>query len=213
MFAGFGAIISKMFDILKTHHIVMFFSCILLCCPSADLRVQVVAVFVMQFQQPSHMIDTGDQFSSAFQLVFHAQFFQQFLRTYLYAVAQTYGTDLCVSLHIAGQHRHRVSVVQKQGVRAGFFHISGKFFHHRDSTKCTHDTADPQCICDSLTQTVFFRDLKVGDGARIIAAYLDRIHYKVGIPQSLFSVFHTEIGFDRCSGLVDILIDRAEDDL
>ena len=37
--------------------------------------------------------------------------------TYLYAVAQTYGTDLCVSLHIAGQHRHRVSVVQKQGVR------------------------------------------------------------------------------------------------
>ena len=144
MFAGLGAVISQMFDVLKTHHIVMFFSCILLCCPSADLRVQVVAVFVMQFQQPSHMIDTGDQFSSAFQLVFHPQFFQQFLRTYLYAMAQTYGTDLCVSLHIAGQHRHRVGVVEEKRVRADRLHILGEMKKAIDGPRAELSKYAPQ---------------------------------------------------------------------
>ena len=51
------------------------------------------------------MVNTGNEFGSALQLILHAKILQKALRTYLNAVAETDGFDLRVALHITGQDR------------------------------------------------------------------------------------------------------------
>ena len=66
VFTGFCTIISQMFDIFETNHIIMFFCCILFSCTSSDFWIQIVAIFVTDIQQPSHMVDTCDCFVTSF---------------------------------------------------------------------------------------------------------------------------------------------------
>ena len=77
--AGLCAVICKVFDLFKTNHVVMFLCCIHLCCSSADLRIQIIAVLILDVQQPCHMVDTRNGLHTAFQLVLHIQLFKQLL--------------------------------------------------------------------------------------------------------------------------------------
>ena len=205
---GLCAIVSKMTDILITHHVLMLLTGgILLLGNSADLRIQIISVLVVDLKEPRHVVDTCDQLSTSLNLVFHSHSLKKLLGTYLYAVAETYRADLCETLHIAGKHCHRVGVVQEQSVRADLFHVARKFFQNRNGTKCTHDSADSQGICDCLFDAVFLRDLKVCYGAWLIAAYLDGINYKVRITKCIFTVLCTKIGLDHCAVLVYVVVD------
>ena len=128
-------------------------------------------------------------------------------------MAKTYCAHLCVPLHIAGEHCHRIGVIQKQSVGADLFHVSCKLFHHRNGSQRTHNAADSQGICNGLAQPVFLGNLKVCDGAGIIASHLDGIYYKIRIPQRVFSVLHAQISRDICPSLVYIFVDSIQDDL
>ena len=205
---GLCAVVSKMTDVLVTYHILMLLAGgILLLGDSADLRVQVVSVFVMDLKKPCHVVDTCDQLGTSLKLVFHSHSLKKFLGADLNAVAETYGADLCETLHIAGEHCHRVGVVQEQSVRADLFHIPCELFQNRNGTKCTHDTTNSQGICDSLFDAVFLRDLKVCYCTWLIAAYLNGIDYEVCITKCIFTVLSTEICFDHCAILIYVVVD------
>ncbi len=51
----------------------MLFRKILFKSPLPDFRVKVVAVLIINFQKPAHIVDAGNDFPAAFQNVFHAQ--------------------------------------------------------------------------------------------------------------------------------------------
>ena len=157
------------------------------------------------------MIDTCYGFSSSFQFIFHSQFFQQSFRTYLYTVAKTYCSNLGITLHISGEHGHRIGIIQKQSIGTNFFHIPCKLFQNRNGSKGSHDTADSQCISYRLTKAVFFRYFKICYCTGFIATDLDSIHNKIRIPQSIFSVFLAQISRNLCSSFIYISIDSAQD--
>ena len=205
---GLCTIVSKMTDILITHHVLMLLTGgILLLGNSADLRIQIISVFVVDLKEPCHVVDTCDQLCTSLNLVFHSHSLKKLLGADLNAVTEAYSTDLCKTLHIAGKHCHRVGVVQKQSVRADFFHIPGKLFQNRNGTKCTHDSADSQGICDSLFNAVFLRDLKICNCAWLISAYLNGVDYEICISKCIFTVLGTEISFDHCAVLVYVVVD------
>ena len=205
---GLCTIVSKMTDILITHHVLMLLTGgILLLGNSADLRIQIISVFVVDLKEPCHVVDTCDQLCTSLNLVFHSHSLKKLLGADLNAVTKAYGTDLCETLHIAGKHCHRVGVVQEQSVRADFFHIPCELFQNRNGTKCTHDTTNSQGICDSLFDAVFLRDLKVCYCTWLIAAYLNGIDYEVCITKCIFTVLSTEICFDHCAILIYVVVD------
>ena len=71
--AGLGAVVAELVDVVEAHHVVVLFAGVLLFCPAAHLGVQVVAVFVIELQQPPHVVNAGDELFSPLQLVLHPQ--------------------------------------------------------------------------------------------------------------------------------------------
>ncbi len=70
MFTGFCAVVAKTADILEANHIMMFFQFVLEQGQPANLRVQVLAVLILDLQQPAHVVDSGDQFLPLVQVFF-----------------------------------------------------------------------------------------------------------------------------------------------
>ena len=158
------------------------------------------------------MVNASDIVRGAFQLVFHSQTLQKSFSADLNAVAKAYGSDFRISLHVAAENCHRVSVIQEKGVGADLFHIPCKAFHYGNGTESAHDAANSQRITDSLLQAVFLGNFKISYGAGLIATYLNGIYNKVSVTQRFFSVFHTKIGFDNRSVFVYIMVDSLQDD-
>ena len=77
MLAGLCTVISQMTDIFITHHILMLFTAVLLGRAFFYFRIQIISVFVPDFQQPCHVVNTCNQFLPALQLILHIQPFQQ----------------------------------------------------------------------------------------------------------------------------------------
>ena len=142
------------------------------------------------------MVDTGDQFFAAFQLIFHTQFLQQVLGANLYAVAQTNGLHAGVALHVTGQHSHGIGVVQKQCIGTYLFHVTGEISHNRNGTQGAHNTADTQGIADGLAQTVFLRHFKVDNGTGVVQTNLNGVNYEVSTAQGLFTVLNAQVALD-----------------
>jgi len=146
------------------------------------------------------MVDTGDQLLATLQLILHAQLLQKMLGADLDTVAQAYGFDAGVALHVACQHCHGVGVVKKPCIGADLFHIVRKALHHRDGTQCAHNAADAQGVGDGLAQAILFRHFKVGYGAGLIETHLNGVYHIVSASQGVLAVFHAAVGFD--GGLV-----------
>ena len=125
-------------------------------------------------------------------------------------MAKADGLYIGVALHEAGQHGHGVGVVQEPGVGADSLHILGKIGQHGDGTQGAEDTADAQGIGDGLTQTVLLGDLKIGDGAGIVAAHLNGVDHKIGTAQSIAAVSNAQILADLGTTLVDVLIENGD---
>ena len=126
-------------------------------------------------------------------------------------MAETDGFDLRVALHITGQDRHGIGIIEEKGIRADLLHISRKALQHRNCAKSSHNSADSKGVGDGLLKAIFLRNLKICDCAGLITAYLDGIYNKCCIPQGVFSVFHAEISFDDGSFLVYVLVDGGKD--
>ena len=139
------------------------------------------------------MVDAGDQLPAAFQLVLHAQLFQQLFRADLHTVAQTHGLNAGVALHIAAEHGHGVGVVQEQRVGAYFPHILGEIVHHGDGAQGAHDATDAQRIADGLSKAVLLGHLKVDNGAGVIQAHLNGVDDETRAAQSFLAVFHAQM--------------------
>ena len=142
------------------------------------------------------MVDAGDLLQRIAHILIHAHILQQTGGADLHAVAQTNGLHTGVALHVAGQHGHGVGVVEQPCVGADLFHILGKIRHDGNSTQSAEDTADAQGVGDGLTQTVFLGDLKVDDGAGLVATHLDGVDHKLGATERLLAVLHTQVSLD-----------------
>ena len=73
------------------------------------------------------MVDSCDLVARALKFIRHVKILKQTFKTDLNAVAKTDSLDLCVSLHVSGNDRHGVGVVQKPSVGAYLLHVSGNF--------------------------------------------------------------------------------------
>ena len=73
VFAGLSTIVAEIADIVKTH--LVFEIGLLYFGGDAgfDLRIEVVSLFVADVKEPGHVVDPGDQFLSAFELVLKVQ--------------------------------------------------------------------------------------------------------------------------------------------
>ena len=76
---------------------------------------------------------------------------EQRAAAHLHTVAQANGLDGRHRQHSAGQHRHGIRIVQKPGVGANFFHITGKVQHNGNRTQSTEHAAYAQRIRDRLS--------------------------------------------------------------
>ena len=140
------------------------------------------------------MVDTGNLLAAALNAVVHAERFEQIFRADLHAVAQADGLDTGIAQHVAGQHGHGIRVVQKPCVRADLLHVPRKVGQDGDRPQRAHDPADAQRVADGLAQAELLRDLKVRDGAGVVAADLNGIDDEIRAAQRLFAVFRAKIG-------------------
>ena len=71
--AGLSTIVAEIADIVKSHLVfeigVLYFGGD----AGFDLRIEVVSLFVADVKEPGHVVDPGDQFLSALELVLKAQ--------------------------------------------------------------------------------------------------------------------------------------------
>ena len=202
--AGLCYIVAEIADIVKAHLVLEIGLRHLSLDAGLDLGIEVVAVLVLDLQKPCHMVDACDQFLSAFQLVLKADAGQQILGADLHAVAQTDGLDAGIALHVAGEHSHRIGVIEKERVRADLLHIPGKILHDRNRSERAHDPADAQCVGNSLAETVFLGNLEVDDGCGIVSADLDRVDDKCGAAERSLAILYAEIALDLSVAAEDL---------
>ena len=123
------------------------------------------------------MVDAGDVPLCLRDKFFHAKRLEKLRDAHLHAVAQTDAVDPRVLLKVAGEHCHRVRVVDKQRVRAHFQHVLCEVFQHGDSPQRPEDAADAKGIRDGLAQTILFRYLKIRDRTRVVSPDLYGIYH------------------------------------
>ena len=128
-------------------------------------------------------------------------------------MAESYGLDLSVALHVAGEHGHGIGVVQEPGIGTNRLHVLCKVPQYGDGSQGAHDAADAHGVTDGLAQAVFLRHLKVDDGTRIVQSHLNGIDHEVGSTQGLSAVLHAQIGLDDSTSFIGIFVDCTEDDL
>ena len=141
------------------------------------------------------MVNTGDQFFSAFQPVLHSKCLKKAFCASLYTVTQSNRIYSRISLHIPGKHGHRIRIIKEYSVRTNLLHIASKRFHDRNRSEGAHDTADSKGITDRLSQTVLFRDLEISNRTGIISPNLNGINDKIGPLQRLFPLLNATIIF------------------
>ncbi len=72
MFAGFGAVVSEFTDILVSDHLRMP-GFLLLPYFFLDLWIKILPMLILQLEQPSHVVYTGNNLGSPFQILIHSQ--------------------------------------------------------------------------------------------------------------------------------------------
>ncbi len=90
----------------------------------------------------------------------------------LNGVAQPDGADRAGFGDGPAQHRHRVDVLEEQGVRAELLHVAADVEQHRDRPQAAHDPADSERVGDRLTDPVALGDDEVDHRRRMQAADL-----------------------------------------
>ncbi|OQA87503.1 MAG: hypothetical protein BWY31_00671 [Lentisphaerae bacterium ADurb.Bin242] len=170
-----------------------------------------------QFEKPRHVIDSGNlravtevrgvnSFAVMLFIVVHPEGVQQRFHADLDRMAEADGLDGSSAEHRAGEHRHRIGVVQEPGVRADFLHVVRKVQHDGNRPEGAEDAADAEGVGDGLAQPVFFRDLEVDHGRGLIAAHLNGIDHEMGSLESFLPVGRAQVSGDLRASLIDVFI-------
>ena len=112
--------------------------------------------------------------------------------------------------HRAGDHRHRVDVVEEPRVGADGLHVVGEVEADGDGPQGAEDAADAQRVGDGLAQAVLLGDLEVDDRARVVAADLDGVDDVVGPAEGGLAGLHAAVGGDLRAAAVDVLVEDVE---
>ena len=154
------------------------------------------------------MIDSGDP--ALYRIVIaDPQLVQDGRSADLHAVAEADCLHACISQHGAGQHSHRIGIIEEPCIRTYLFNISCKIHHDRNRAESSEYSADTECIRNGLLKTIFLRNLKIRDRAGIIPADLDGIDHIIGTCQCLFTILCSQILLDPCPGS-RIPVDRLQ---
>ena len=163
------------------------------------------------------MIDAGDLRTvvelfegTVLLLVIKIERRQERLHAALNRMAEPDRPDGSAAEHRAGQHRHRIGIVEEPGVRADFLHVTGKIHHHRNGAESAENAADAERVRNRLTQPVFFRNFKVDHGGGLITADLNGIHHEISPLESFLPIGDTEMRRDLRTPSVDIPVERRE---
>ena len=165
MLAAFGAVVAKLFNIVKANHIPVLLVGVLFLCTTFDFGVEIVAVLIENLKQPSHVVNARDFGLNGTWIDVKSENVEKSGGTDLHAVAKTNGLDLCVALHIARKDRHGIGVVEEPRVGANLFNILCKALHNVNSAQTPHNTANAERVANGLAQTVFLWNLEVDNGA------------------------------------------------
>ena len=205
------AVVAEAADVFQSDKIIEFFGRIFenFICTAADLGIEVVAVGILDLKQECHMVDARDLFLDG-TLRLESDFLEKSVRADLNAMAKTYGLNGGVSLHKSGEDRHGVGVVEEESLGANLSHILSKIIENGDGAESAEDTTDAEGIRDGLTETVLLRNLKVDNGAGIVAADLDRVNYEGRVTESVLAFCDTEVLLDGRAVFVNILVEGAD---
>ena len=141
------------------------------------------------------MIDAGNQRPDG-GIIVHAQPFQQPFGAHLHAVAQADGFDRCEPLHVPGQHRHGIGVIEEPGVGTFLHDVAGEILQHGNGAQCPEDAADAQRIADGLPQAEAPGHLKIRHRAGAVQADLDGVDHIFRTAKGLPAVLRAQIGRD-----------------
>ena len=144
--------------------------------------------------------------------MFETERFEQTLRTHLHRMAQPHRLDRTATKHRTGQHRHRIGVVQKPGVRRNLFDVVRKIQHHRNRPKRPENPPDPERIRNRLPQTELLRNFKINHRRRFISANLNRVDHEIRPAQRFLPRLNPEMGRDGRPA-IHIVVDRVENEL
>ena len=205
--AGLGDIVAELLHDLQPHQIVLIPVIIRRLGPALDLGIQVVALQVLNPQQPRLMIDTRDLPPAVIHIFPHIQQVQQAAGAALNRMAQPHGPDGGVPLHIAAEHSHGIGVIEEQRPGAKPLHVLGVALHHGDGPQSPEDPAYAQGVRYGLSQAVLLGDLEIGDGAGLISSHLDGVDNKIRAGKRLSSVQ----SFDDIRLAVCGFVDVAQD--
>ena len=161
---------------------------------AAHLGVDVHAVLVPQVKEPRHVINTRDGLLMTLDVLVHAHLAEDGLGADLHRVAETHSLVEDEALHIARKHGHGVGVIEEPGVGADLVHIVAEGLHNGNGTEGAHDAADAEGIGDGLTEAVLLGDLKIDNGAGIVAADLNGVDHELGTAEGLLAVLDAEMG-------------------
>ena len=112
MLAGFRTVVAKTADVFETHHVRVFLRVVFSEGAAPDFGIQIISILVIDLEKPGHVIDTRDEFAAAGKLLLHTQRLQQMFGTDLNTVAESDRFDRCVPLHVSGQNRHGIGIIQ-----------------------------------------------------------------------------------------------------
>lgn len=195
MLAGLGAVVAETVAVEEAHLIGKVAGIgQLLLHTAAHLGVDVHAVLVPQVKEPRHVVDARDGLLVALDVLVHAHLAEDGLGADLHRVAETHRLGEDKALHIARKHGHGVGVIEKPGVGANLVHIVTEGLHNGNGTEGAHDAADAEGIGDGLTEAVLLGDLKIDNGAGIVASHLNGVDHKPGTAEGLLAVLDAEMG-------------------
>ena len=79
-----------------------------------------------------------------------------------------------------------------------------EILHYGNGAEGSHDTADSEGVGNGLTETVLLGNLKVGDGAGIVAADLNGVDHEGRTRKCCLAVFNTEVTLDLAAAALSL---------
>ena len=209
--ARLGAVIAETSYVFESHEVVMVRNAAFehFCSSFSYLGIEIRAVRILYFKQPTHMIYSRDALADRL-AVFDIKLIEKSSRTGLHGMAKSDRLHAGIPAEPACKLSHGIGIVKEICVRADFFHIVGEILEDGNSAQSSENSADAVRIRDSLAKSVFFRHFEVDYRARIVETDLDGVYNKISPAKCVLALLDAEIFADRRAVLVYIPIERRD---
>ncbi len=182
------------------------------CSSFSYLGIEIRAVRILYFKQPTHMIYSRDALADRL-AVFDIKLIEKSSRTGLHGMAESDRLHAGIPAEPGCKLSHGIGIVEEICVRADFFHIVGEILEDGNSAQGSKNSADAVRIRDSLAKSVFFRHFEIDYRARIVETDLNGVYNKISPAKCIFALLNAEIFADRRAVLVYIPIERRDHEI